>query len=122
VFLLACDGAPLIHAGLTRWWAPLLLGATSACALAALFALWTRRFRLARGAAAGQVSLILLGWGLAQYPYLVVPDVTLESAATERATLRLIAIALGVGAVFLLPSFVYLYRVFKPPRRDAEHG
>jgi cytochrome d ubiquinol oxidase subunit II len=114
VFLLSRSGAPTIYGGLTRGWASVLLIATSACAITALLSLWRRRYRIARLAAAGQVALIMTGWGFAQYPHLVVPDITLGSAATEPATLRLIAIALGAGTVILVPSFVYLFRVFKP--------
>jgi cytochrome d ubiquinol oxidase subunit II len=113
VFLLAGSGAPTIYAGLTRWWAPLLLGGTALCAGAALVALQQRRFMLARMAAGAQVGLIVLGWGIAQYPYLVVPDVTLQGAATESRTLRLVVITLAAGAVVLVPSLIYLFRVFK---------
>jgi cytochrome d ubiquinol oxidase subunit II len=116
VFALARDGAPEVFRGLTDWWAPPLLLATSVCAVAALGALWFRRFRLARVAAAGQVGLILIGWGLAQYPYLVVPDITITAAATERATLRLLVWTLVLGAVLLLPSFAYLFYVFRRVR------
>jgi cytochrome d ubiquinol oxidase subunit II len=114
VFVLSREGAPVIYNGLTDSWAPLLLIGTSASALTALGTLWSRRYELARIAAAGQVSLILIGWGLAQYPHLVVPDVTLESAATEANTLRIITIALAAGTIILVPSFVYLFRIFKP--------
>jgi cytochrome bd ubiquinol oxidase subunit II len=119
VFLLARTGAATIFRGLTDWWAPLLLLGTSLCAVGALGALWTRRFRVARLAAAGQVALILAGWGLAQHPYLVVPDVTVPGAATSAATLRLLIAVLALGAVVLLPSFAYLFYVFRredPPR------
>jgi cytochrome d ubiquinol oxidase subunit II len=112
-FILARDGAPRIFAGLTSWWAPFLLAATSVCAIGALGALWSRRFRWARAAAVGQVTCILVGWGLAQYPHLVVPDLTLTNAATVRATLELLAWALAAGAAVLFPSFVYLFAVFK---------
>jgi cytochrome d ubiquinol oxidase subunit II len=61
-----------VFLAVTSWWAPWLLAVTSICAVAALWALWTRRFRWARVAAAGQVGCILLGWGFAQFPYLVV--------------------------------------------------
>jgi cytochrome d ubiquinol oxidase subunit II len=117
VFALARDGAPTLFRGLTDWWAPLLLLGTSVCALGALGALWTGRYRAARVAAAGQVTLILGGWGMAQYPYLVVPDVTVGAAATSPATLRLLLTALALGGVILLPSFVYLFYVFR--RRTA---
>jgi cytochrome d ubiquinol oxidase subunit II len=120
VFALARDGAPYIFRGLTSWWAPLLLIATSICAVTALVALWLRRFRIARVATAGQVSLILLGWALAQYPYLIVPDITVFSAVTARATLRLLLWTLAVGTVVLLPSFAYLFYVFRG-RPSAVH-
>jgi cytochrome d ubiquinol oxidase subunit II len=122
VFVLARQGAPRIFRGLTDWWAPLLLLATSVCAVGALVALWTRRFRLARVAAAGQVTLILTGWALAQYPYLIVPDVTIAGAATEARTLRLLAWTLALGVIVLLPSFAYLFHVFRRARASAPAG
>lgn len=119
VFFLARSGAPQIFEGLTERWAPLLLAATSAAAITALFALWRRRFRLARAAAIAQVTLILLGWALAQYPWIVVPDLTFQNSATDPATLRLLTIAFGAGAVILFPSFYYLFRVFKRPGPES---
>jgi cytochrome d ubiquinol oxidase subunit II len=112
-FVLARRGAPIIFRGLTSWWAPGLLAVTSVCAVGALWALWTRRFRWARAAAVSQVVSILLGWGFAQFPHLVVPDLTLSNSAAERATLTLLGWALVAGAVVLFPSFVYLFYVFK---------
>ncbi|HYP17438.1 MAG TPA: cytochrome d ubiquinol oxidase subunit II [Opitutus sp.] len=109
-------GAEDMYAGLTHWWAPLLLGLTSAFALLALAGLWTRRFRLARIGAIGQVTLILVGWSVAQFPHLIVPDIDFFEAAAPEITLRLLAIALAVGAVILLPSLYYLFRVFKSSR------
>ena len=49
----------------------------------------------------------------AQYPYLVPPDLTVAGAAAPAVTLRLVLIVLALGAVVLLPSLVYLFRVFK---------
>lgn len=119
-FALARGGAPTVFRGLTDWWAPLLLAATSLCAVGALATLWTRRFRWARAAAVGQVACVLIGWGLAQYPHLVVPDLTLANSATDRATLRLLAWTLLTGALVLFPSFGYLFYVFKGrPDSDA---
>ena len=115
-FLLARSGAPIVFRGLTNWWAPGLLTVTSACAVGAFWALWARRFRWARLAAVGQVACILLGWGFAQFPYLVVPDLTLANSAAERATLSLLAWVLLAGAIVLFPSFGYLFYVFKGRR------
>ena len=96
-----------------RWWAPLLLVATSLCAIASLAALWRRWFALARMAAIGQVTLILVGWSLAQYPNLITPDVTFTNAVAPEATLRLLVLALGAGSILLLPSLAFLFHIFK---------
>ena len=118
VFFAAREGgAPQMHAGLTQWWAPILLLWTSGFAVLALVALAKRWFRVARVAAIGQVTLILVGWSAAQFPYLIVPDVDIFETAAPPITLRLLATALAVGAVVLLPSLYYLFRVFKS--RDA---
>jgi cytochrome d ubiquinol oxidase subunit II len=112
-FLLARNGAPTIFARLTSWWAPLLVGVTSVCAVGALVSSWYRRFRWARAAAIGQVACILVGWGLAQYPHLVIPDLTLTGTATAPSTLHALQFALTAGAMMLFPAFGYLFYVFK---------
>ena len=113
VFLTSKSGAPAMYAGLTNWWAPLLLVWTSFFALAALAALWLRWFTAARIAAAGQVTVILAGWSLAQYPNLVTPDVTVTNSAAPAVTLRLLVLALGTGAMVLLPSLACLFHIFR---------
>lgn len=107
------SGSPM-GPGLTRATHSIpLQAATGLAAVTALVGLWTRRYGLARVAAGAQVTLILWGWGLAQYPYLVPPDLTIEGAAAPAVTLRLVLIALAVGALVLAPSLWYLFRVFK---------
>ncbi|HWP49451.1 MAG TPA: cytochrome d ubiquinol oxidase subunit II [Candidatus Limnocylindrales bacterium] len=114
VFLLSGTGAPLIRQGLSQsWWTWPLQLSTAVFATGAIFALWTRRFHMARFCAAGQITLILWGWGVAQFPYLIVPDITVFNAAAPTITLRLLLVALGSGALVLFPSFYYLYRIFK---------
>jgi cytochrome d ubiquinol oxidase subunit II len=113
VFVASKHGAPEMYHGLTRWWAPLLLVWTSLMSILALVALWRRWFALARIAAVGQVGLILVGWCLAQYPNLVTPDVTVNNAHAPETTLRLLVLALGTGAVVLLPSLGFLFYIFK---------
>jgi cytochrome d ubiquinol oxidase subunit II len=113
VFATSKYGAPFMFHGLTNWWAPVLLGWTALSAITAILALWSRRFYLARIAAVAQVTFILVGWGLAQFPHLVTPDVTLQNAAAPESTLKLLLLALGAGAVVLLPSLIYLFQIFK---------
>jgi cytochrome d ubiquinol oxidase subunit II len=120
VFLLAGTGAPTVRAGISRtWWALALHFVTAVFAVSAFYFLWTRQYRLARVCAAGQVTLILIGCALAQYPHLVEPDITITSAAAPRITLQLLLGALAVGALFLFPSYYYLFRVFKGERAGA---
>lgn len=94
-------------------WALPLHVLTGAAAITALAALWYRRWRRARLAAAAQVTLILWGWALSQRPYILPPDLTVAAAAAPPATLRLALAALALGTVVLLPSLYYLFRVFK---------
>jgi cytochrome bd ubiquinol oxidase subunit II len=112
--VMAPEHAPLMGLGLTRsrWALPFHL-VTGGSALAALAALWWRRYHLARVAVGAQVSLIVWGWAASQYPYLIPPDLTIADAASPAVTLRLVLIALGLGALVLVPSLIYLFRVFK---------
>ena len=88
-------------------------------AIVAFYALWTRRARLARAAAVIQTTLIIIGWGLAQYPYLIVPDLTLANSSAPARTQELLLWALGAGALLLFPCLYLLFRVFKGERPFA---
>ena len=123
VFILAGTGAPTVRAGISRsWWALALHLGTAIVAVGAFYSLWTRKYRVARLCAAAQVTLILLGWALAQFPYLVEPDMTIYSAAARRATLQLLVIALAAGVLVLFPSYYFLFRVFKGEARSLLIG
>ena len=86
---------------------------TGAAAVTAFAALITRRFRLARVAVIAQVAAIVVGWGLAQRPFLIAPD----------ATLGPVLCALVAGTALLLPALVWLIRTFRVRHRpDAGPG
>ena len=121
--LVARPGAPLMRHGLlgSEWALPFQAG-TGMVAVATLGALWTRRYRLARAAAAVQVSLIMWGWAGSQYPYVIPPDLTIADAAAPAATLHLVLLALGLGAAVLVPSLAYLFRVFKRSDQPSAVG
>lgn len=117
VYALAGGGAPEIADGLRdRKWAWSIPALNAPVAGSALYFLAKRRVVLARLLVAMEVFLILLGWVCAQYPLLVAPEMTIQSAAAPRATLVLLDGALGLGALVLFPSLAYLYRVFKGER------
>ena len=111
--ILARSGAPWIWHGLTSRAAVIAVPLAIALALLSGWAVFARRYWLARVAAAAEVALLLAGWALAQYPYLVVPDLTFENAAASPAMMRAALIVFGIGALFLIPSLWFLYRVFK---------
>ncbi len=105
--------APHLWAGLTSFRAaPVLIGGVCAALLSGL-ALLRRSYRLTRLSAIVQVTLLLLGWGLAQHPFLIYPDLTLEKAAAPESTLLFVLYATAGGLVVLLPSLWLLFRVFK---------
>jgi len=114
VFLLSQQHAPAIRERLSNsWWTWPLQFATALAALGTLAALWARRFPLARFCAAAQVTLILWGWALAQYPYLVRPELTIHNSAAPQTVMRALLWALAAGVVLLFPSYWYLFHVFK---------
>ena len=113
VFFTSRDGAPEMYRALTDWWAPLLLVWTTASALGSGITLWFGKFRLARVCAIAEVTSILTGWSLAQYPHLVYPDLTIANTAAPAITLKLLVSALALGTVILLPCLYYLFHVFK---------
>jgi cytochrome d ubiquinol oxidase subunit II len=112
--------APSLQQGLlgVPWASPLHV-LTGATALGCLGALWLGRWQAARIGAASEVSLILWGWALGQYPYLVPPGFSIDGSAAPRVTLELAIGALALGGLVLFPSLYYLFKVFKG--RDAEH-
>ena len=118
--LLSHRYAPVVREALifASWAIPLHL-LTAATAVTALAALWVRRWRAARVAAVAQVSLILWGWALSQYPHILPPDLSIADAAAPPVTLRLVLAALALGAVLLFPSLYYLFRVFKSGRPSS---
>lgn len=83
-------------------------------ALACLAALWRRRYRIARVCAAALAVLVVVGYGVATFPYLVVPDITIAQAAAPPVTHRALLVTLAVGTLILAPSLALLYRVFRP--------
>lgn len=101
------------------WWSRAIEWGVAASAIAALTALWLHRVRVARLFAIIQTCGIVLGWGLAQYPYLIMPRLTLEGAAAPRPVLGWILAAVVAGTLLLLPALFYLMKIFKAERVSA---
>lgn len=97
---------------------PILL-AGAALALISLWAVLTRRYRIARVTAVGEVIMLLWGWALAQWPYIIYPDMTFEQAAAPGPTLSFLLFTAPVGALLLVPSLALLFSVFKGNNPEA---
>jgi len=98
---------------------PLTFGAMG-LATVLFLALWSfivhRYTWRTRAAAAGQASLILVGWCLLYAPNVLstrAGPMSFYANAAPEATLRQLVIALLVGSLFIFPSLFYLFRVFK---------
>lgn len=103
---LAVDAETLFD-GLTGRGA-VMIAASGAAGVATLVLLTRSRLRAARGAAVIAVASVVAGWGLAQYPWMLVDRVELDDVATEPATLWGLLVAAGLAAVLVVPPLVYL--------------
>jgi cytochrome d ubiquinol oxidase subunit II len=81
-------------------------------ALLSGWAVYARSYRLGCAAAAAEVILVLFGWARAQYPYLIVPDLTVQTAAIP-TTSRVEFVVFALGVLLLLPSRWVLFRGLK---------
>ncbi len=103
---------PVLWGGLTSRALPLLALALGN-GLVALWAVARDRPAVARLLVAAQIALVILCWSAAQWPYLIVPDLTLGNTAAPDSTLVAFLVAAVIGAALLLPSLYFLFRVFK---------
>jgi cytochrome d ubiquinol oxidase subunit II len=120
--VLAISEAPVLWHGLTGQALPIALGAVL-LGLATAAALLSGHDAIARVLVAAETACILAAWGVAQWPYLIVPDVTAQSAASPASVLGPMLIVAVIGLVILLPSLWYLFTVFKlRPAAGAHPG
>lgn len=100
--------APTLGDGLTGRAAPLIV--VSALGGIATIALVLRRaFGPARVTAVVAVASIVIGWGVAQAPWILVDRIRIEDAAGAPATLAALLVVVGVAAVTVLPALGYLF-------------
>jgi cytochrome d ubiquinol oxidase subunit II len=121
--LVSASSAPRIARGVTASpWALFLHVDTAIAAITGIAALWWRRYRLARVAVAVQVTLILWGWALAQYPFVIPLTLTIRQSAAPDETLELLLVGLAGGALILIPSLRLLFKTFSPMREPSARG
>jgi cytochrome d ubiquinol oxidase subunit II len=104
------DARPLFD-GLTSGAGLAAVAVSAAAGLLTLLLVAGRRFGRARASSAAAVAAIVVGWALAQDPYLLPGELTLEEGAASDATLTALVVAVGIGFLILVPSLWYLYRL-----------
>jgi cytochrome d ubiquinol oxidase subunit II len=94
-----------------------------ASAVAGAIALWRLRqgrYGLARISATIAVAAIVAGWGVAQHPWLLVDQLTIDDGAGATATLWALVITFGIAAVTAVPALVWLFVLVNQPRWHRE--
>ena len=102
--------APTLAGGLETRAAPLIVMSALA-GIATLVLLGIRRFAVSRVTAVIAVGAVVIGWGVAQYPWILVDEATIADAAGAPATLEALLVAVGLAVVIVLPALGYLYKL-----------
>jgi cytochrome d ubiquinol oxidase subunit II len=108
------SSAPELADGLHGRAAPLIL-VSALGGLAALVDLWAGRWSRARLGAAVAVAAVVAGWGVAQYPAVLVGVADIDDVAGAPATLAALVVVFGLAAVLVLPALLWLYRLVQGP-------
>jgi cytochrome d ubiquinol oxidase subunit II len=121
---LAIAGLVIVHADAPRLFDRLVSGpgliavvVSGAAGVVTLLLIATGRSHLARYTAAAAVAAVIAGWGAAQQPD-ILPGLTVQAAAAGDGTLVAVIVAVGIGAVVLVPSLVLLFSLYLHGRFD----
>ena len=102
--------APTLSRGLLGRALPLLVVAASA-GVTTLILVYRRSYSTARISAVVAVAAVVLGWGVGQYPWMLVDQLTIEEAAGAGATLAGLVVVVAIAVVIVLPALTYLLRL-----------
>jgi cytochrome d ubiquinol oxidase subunit II len=102
------NDAPYVFHRLDGAALPLLIVSIVAGAIA-LGLVLIRRVWLLRITAGVAVGAVVAAWGYAQYPYLLPTSLSLREGSAPTTSLNAELVVLVMAAVFVVPSFVYLY-------------
>jgi cytochrome d ubiquinol oxidase subunit II len=110
LFVLHHDAHRLFERLLHTGWP--LVAVSAAAGVAALLSTTTTSLRdrpsLVRPLGALAVAAILVGWGVAQYPYLLGTHLSIHAAAAPAATMAALGVVAVLAAVLVVPSLAWL--------------
>ncbi|MGY0004742.1 cytochrome d ubiquinol oxidase subunit II [Micromonospora sp. I033] len=111
----ALAGIAILHAdagrlfdGLIGRGLPLVL-ASAACGLASLALLHRAAPRLLQVLAVGAAGTVVVGWGVAQYPYLLGTHLRIGEAAAPDATLASLTLVAAAALLLVVPAMALLF-------------
>jgi cytochrome d ubiquinol oxidase subunit II len=107
IAVLRADAPRLFHGLLTR--GLVLVVVSGLCGLAALGLIRRAAPRLIQGLAVTAVGAIVVGWGVAQYPYLLGTHLSIARAAAPTATLVALTVVAGAAVLLVVPSMALLF-------------
>jgi cytochrome d ubiquinol oxidase subunit II len=107
IFVLRAD-ARYIFDGLTSRALPFVI-LSAACGIGSLVLLLRDASSGARLLAIGAVVGVMVGWGVAQWPYMLPTSLEVTEAAAPSGTLATLVVATVLLAVVVVPGFVLLY-------------
>lgn len=119
--LVVRSDARALYDGLTSGDGLVAVLVSGAAGFATIVLVATGRFGPARFAAALAVGAMTVGWALAQDPYILPGQLTLDDAAAADATLIALTISVGLGMLVLVPSLWWLYRLVLRGTLDQEY-
>ena len=110
--------APHLFSGLLGRGLPLVV-VSGVCGVAALVLLPRGAPSLLRVLAVGAVACVVLGWGVAQYPYLLGTHLTIAEASAPTPTLWVLVIVAAAAAALVAPATALLFVLQQRGRLQA---
>jgi cytochrome d ubiquinol oxidase subunit II len=107
IFVLRADARYLFD-GLASRGLPLII-LSVVCGVGALVLFVRKAARGARVLAIFAVASIIIGWGVAQWPYLLPESLTFSAAAAPSGTLAAVLVVVVLAAIIVVPGFALLF-------------
>jgi len=107
IFVFHSDASYLFD-GLTSRALPLVI-ISGICGVVSLLMLVHNSTTWARLFSIGAVASVVIGWGVAQWPYMLPTSLKVEQAAAPTGTLEAVLVVFVLAAVLILPALGLLY-------------
>jgi cytochrome d ubiquinol oxidase subunit II len=114
------DEARYVYDRLVDQGLPLVI-LSALCGLAALVLIARGARRGHRELAVGAVVAMIWGWGVAQFPYLLPQELTIDAGAATDPMLTAVLIVFGFAVVLVLPALALLYTLTQRTMLEGEY-